>query len=106
MSLREKWRFDLSPTFCGVMGVILTAFLHISAVGGYLSKKDGGRLFFNIVNYPLLAFIELYANFFKGGNTDQLLGPWLFFSFPLYWIFSSIAIGFILYIIADQLSEE
>jgi hypothetical protein len=106
MSFRDKWRFNLSPTLCGAMGMILMACLHTSAIASCLSKKEGSRFLFNIMNYPHITFLDLYAKFFKGGNTDQMLGPWLFLSFPLYWVVSSIGVGIVFYVIADFLSRD
>lgn len=78
------------------------ALLHICAIVGCIVWKDGFHSIVGYLNSPVFGFLEWYAKNFEGGNTDHMLGGWLLL-FPLYWIISSIGIGFLFYGIAVYL---
>lgn len=54
-------------------------------IGLYLPPSSPLKRVVLWLNWLPTAFLECCAQLFKNGNTDQMLGPWLWV-FPLYWI--------------------
>lgn len=57
------------------------------------------------LNYPVILFLDWYADTFENGNTDHMLGPWLLL-FPAFWILVGATGGTLGYFLCSRLARS